>query len=112
MSAYHFVDCLAIFRGVKAEIVGAQLKIDFPKFGVLAELANASKHFDLKRGPGAGLASPHFEIGLGAPFSDGIYWSDGPLSDAPEAVRVRFNGKIFDVLWHCEAALAAWEKVA
>ncbi|HEY8126230.1 MAG TPA: hypothetical protein VIF88_12530 [Methylocystis sp.] len=109
---YHFVDCLAVNRNQKHPIIWKELEVTFPRLQALADIANTSKHLRLKDGPGKGLAAQHFQTGLGAAFSDGTYFSDGTtFSDAPEVVRMEFKGKILDVLWLCEAALAAWEGV-
>jgi hypothetical protein len=41
---------------------------------VLADIANASKHFELDRsGPRQGLSAEDLHIGRGAAFSDGSY---------------------------------------
>jgi hypothetical protein len=110
---YHFADYFEKSRNEEKATIRKRLADAFPKFQQLADIANASKHLELDRGPRTGLAARHFGIGNRAAFSDGTYFSDGTtLSGAREGIRVEFNGDIIDVLWLSEAALAAWEKVA
>lgn len=115
VALYHFLDCLAVSRNEKLLIIEDQLKIAFPRFQALANIANAAKHFELRRGglPRRGLAAQHFLIGRGAAFTDGTYFSDGTtFSDAPDVIRIEFRGEIIDVLGLCQAAILAWEKLA
>jgi hypothetical protein len=110
---FHFADCLAVHRGQSIGLIRTELDSEFLDFPALADIANASKHFLLDRGSRVGLSAVHFRVGRGAAFSDGSYYSDGSShSDAPDVIRVEFQGKQIDVLHLCEEALTFLESKA
>jgi hypothetical protein len=105
-SLFHFVDCLAIHQGKDVATVRAAMALQFPAISALADIANATKHFELRRGIRTGLSADNFRIGRGAAFSDGSYFSDGStFSDSPDVIRVEFNGSQIDVLHLCREAI-------
>src|SRR6266478_2369805 len=101
-SLFHFIDCLAIHRGQDPAKIKGEMALQFPALSVLADVANASKHFELNRGVRTGLSANHFRVGTGAAFTDGSYLSDGTsFSDIPDVIRVEFQGSQIDVLHLC-----------
>jgi hypothetical protein len=105
-SLFHYVDCLATHRGEEVSKVRAAIEKQFPQLSVLADVANTTKHFRLKRGGNAGLSASDFEVNSGAAFSDGSYFSDGSsFSDAPDVVRIILNGHPVDLLHLCRDAI-------
>jgi hypothetical protein len=105
-SLFHFADCLAVYRRQRVVVVRKELSSQLLSFSALADIANAGKHFQLNRGSRAGLSADHFHIASGAAFSDGTYYSDGAShSDAPDVVRLEFQGNQLDVLHLCQEAL-------
>lgn len=48
---FHFRDWLAKDRGLSSAAMQADFETGFPRFRALADIANASKHFELDRGP-------------------------------------------------------------
>ena len=106
VSLFHFRDYLAADRLEPVGAIASEIERDFPPFKAVADIANASKHFTLDRGTRLGLSATNLKIGRGAAFSDGSYYSDGTShSDAPDVVRVEFNGEYIDVLHLCRSYL-------
>jgi hypothetical protein len=102
---------LAKERGTSLAAVRDEFEAEFPEFKVLADIANASKHFELDRsGPRQGLSAVDFHIGRGAAFSDGTYWRDGTTdTGAPDVVRMEFGAERIDLLNLCGRCLAYLE---
>lgn len=109
-SLFHFADYVARDRDCDAASVQAEFIGDFYGFGLIRDIANASKHAALTRGARKGLSATHFGIGHGAAFSDGSYYSDGTShSDAPDMVRVDFEDEQIDVVTLCERCLTYFQ---
>jgi hypothetical protein len=107
---YHLQDWIARFRGVKISDVREELQRDFPNIQALADIANASKHFELDRGPRKGLRASDLRTGSGAAFDDGTYFDDGTsFANIPDVIRIEFNGDLIDVLHLCKTAAAFLE---
>ena len=107
MALFHLRDWLAKKRGVHEATVHSEFESEFSQFQALADIANASKHFQLDRhGPRKGLSALDFKVAPSSAFSDGSYYSDGTShSDADDVVRMEFREEIIDVRHLCEAAL-------
>jgi hypothetical protein len=70
---FHLRDWVAKDRGVNPSVVQTDFEAGFPQFRALADIANASKHFNLDReGPRRGLSAKHFAVGPGPPFLMGL----------------------------------------
>jgi hypothetical protein len=105
-SLFHFIDCLAIHRGQDVAKIKGEIALQFPTLHALADIANASKHFELNRGERTGLSADHFRVGSGAAFTDGSYFGDGSsFSESPDVIRVEFQGNQIDVLHLCREAI-------
>jgi hypothetical protein len=102
---FHLRDWLAKDHGVSPSVMQTNLEGGCPQFRAIADIANASKHFELDRGRRKGLSANDFAVGRGAAFSDGSYYSDGSShSDAPDVLRMEFNGERIDILNLCKQA--------
>jgi hypothetical protein len=115
IALFHFEDYLAGARGISEQrdrrALRAEMESEFPGFRMLADIANANKHFELTReGPRSGLTSRHFQVGRGAAFSDGSYYSDGSThADTPDVIRVEFGGERIDLFNLCRRCLTYLE---
>lgn len=111
VSLFHLSDYLAADCGEALGRVRQRIYDDFPNFRLVRDIANASKHFEVDRGPFSGLSAHHVTTGHGAAFSDGSYYSDGTShSDAPIVVRVEFNGHIVDIPHLCSECLNYFQR--
>ncbi|OJU31997.1 MAG: hypothetical protein BGN99_03435 [Alphaproteobacteria bacterium 65-37] len=105
-SLFHFADYVALERDTRLESVHREFADEFTDFSLVRDVANASKHAELARGPRKGLSAAHIDIGYGAAFSDGSYYSDGTShSDASDVVRVVFHDEQIDLVNLCERCL-------
>lgn len=107
IALFHFSDYLAASRATTLKSVKAEFYSEFPRFELVRDIANASKHFKLNReGSRKGLSVKHTTIGTGAAFSDETNYSDGTSHiDDADVVRVEFRGELIDVIGICKECL-------
>jgi hypothetical protein len=104
---FHVCDHLGEGDEQKTKATKANIGLAFPQFQGVADIANASKHAVRSSGARKGLSVGDMRVGRAAAFSDGSYYSDGSThSDAPDVIRVEFNGEQIDVVHLCKRFLA------
>jgi len=80
VSLGQFADYLAADRNISKRAARKLIESVFPKFDLVSDIANASKHFELSdptRTSRAGYSITHLKIGKSAAFTDGTFFSDG-----------------------------------
>jgi hypothetical protein len=90
-----FADYLAAHRQISKREARALVEAIFPRFDLISDIGNASKHFELtdsRRTSRPGYSISHLKIGRGAAFSDGSFYSDGSShSDSNDVVRADYQ---------------------
>lgn len=107
---YHYADVVGALKQQKPHVAAAEITAVVPKFDIVRALANAIKHVELTRHPGqklVGLRADKLQVGPGAAFTDGTFFSDGTSwTDIPDTIVIETpdSGKQ-DVLFVCSFVL-------
>ena len=110
-----FADYLAAHRQISKRDARSLVEAIFPRFDLISDVCNASKHFELtdpRRTARPGYSISHLRVGRGAAFSDGTFYSDGSShSDSPDVVRADYGSEHVDLQHLCADCLSALETI-
>jgi hypothetical protein len=106
-----FADYLAANRQISKREARSLVEAIFPRFDLISDIGNASKHFaldDPRRTSRPGYSISHLKVGPSAAFSDGSFYSDGSShAESDDVIRADYGREYVDLQHLCSDCLSA-----